>query len=70
MKITLLGTGSPEPTKRRASSGYMVEVADETLLFDCGGALTHPCMWCAGWMDGMPVLLTLTSQVGAWLKMG
>ncbi len=39
MKITLLGTGSPEPHVRRASSGYLVETGSETLLLDCGGGV-------------------------------
>jgi ribonuclease Z len=39
MKITLLGTGSPEPRVRRASSGYLVETGKETLLLDCGGGV-------------------------------
>ncbi len=39
MKLTTLGTGSPEPTVRRASSGYLVEVGEEKLLFDCGGGV-------------------------------
>ena len=37
MKLTLLGTGSPEPYARRASSGYLIDIGDETLQFDCGG---------------------------------
>ncbi len=37
MKVTLLGTGSPEPYARRASPGYLVKVGDEFLQFDCGG---------------------------------
>jgi hypothetical protein len=37
MNLTLLGTGSPESYVRRASSGYLVDVGDETLMFDCGG---------------------------------
>jgi len=36
MKVTLLGTGSPEPMPNRASSGYLVEVGNELLLFDHG----------------------------------
>ncbi len=36
MKITLLGTGSPDPSLARASSGYLVEVAGELVLFDHG----------------------------------
>jgi ribonuclease Z len=39
MKVTLLGTGSPEPHARRASSGYLVETGAETLLLDCGGGV-------------------------------
>lgn len=39
MKLTLLGTGSPEAQVRRASSGYLVEVGNETLLLDCGGGV-------------------------------
>ena len=36
MKVTLLGTGSPVPMLNRASSGYLVEFADEMLVFDHG----------------------------------
>ena len=39
MKITFLGTGSPEPSPRRASSGYLVEVGGERLLLDVGGGV-------------------------------
>ena len=39
MKVTLLGTGSPEPHARRASSGYLIETGSETLLLDCGGGV-------------------------------
>lgn len=39
MKLTLLGTGCPEPSLRRASSGYLVEVGGERLLFDVGGGV-------------------------------
>ena len=37
MKITMLGTGSPEPYARRASPGYLVDVGPESIQFDCGG---------------------------------
>jgi len=37
MKITCLGTGTPESHKRRASSGYLVEVRNDRILLDCGG---------------------------------
>ena len=39
MKITCLGTGTPESHKRRASSGYLVEVGDDLVLLDCGGGV-------------------------------
>ena len=36
MKITLLGTGSPTPSVNRASSGYLVEIGNEMIVFDHG----------------------------------
>jgi len=39
MKVTLLGTGSPEAHVRRASSGYLVEVGADRILLDCGGGV-------------------------------
>ncbi len=39
MKITLLGTGSPESTPSRASSGYLVEIGGDRILLDCGGGV-------------------------------
>lgn len=39
MRLTTLGTGSPEAYARRASSGYLLEVAGQKLLFDCGGGV-------------------------------
>lgn len=39
MKITCLGTGTPESHKRRASSGYLIEVGTDKILFDCGGGV-------------------------------
>ena len=36
MKITLLGTGAPAPSARRAGSGYVVQIAGETFVFDHG----------------------------------
>ena len=39
MKLTILGSGSPEAYVRRASSGYLVDVGTECILFDCGGGV-------------------------------
>lgn len=39
MKLTILGSGSPEAYARRASSGYLLEVGDDKILFDCGGGV-------------------------------
>ena len=39
MIITCLGTGSPEPSLKRASSGYLVEVENKNILIDCGGGV-------------------------------
>lgn len=36
MRVTLLGTGSPIPTLERAGTSLVVEIADETILVDCG----------------------------------
>ena len=41
MNITLLGTGSPVPMQNRASSGYLVELDDEILVFDHGAGAHH-----------------------------
>ncbi|MEM1274488.1 MAG: MBL fold metallo-hydrolase [Pseudomonadota bacterium] len=39
MKLTVLGSGSPEAYARRASSGFLVEIGDDRILFDCGGGV-------------------------------
>jgi len=36
MKLTLLGTGSPVPSLKRASAGYMVSTGDDIVLIDHG----------------------------------
>lgn len=41
MRVTLLGTGSPIPTLERAGTSLVVEIADETILVDCGPGTTH-----------------------------
>ena len=39
LKIICLGTVSPEPNIRRASSGYLIEVENKKILIDCNGAV-------------------------------
>jgi ribonuclease Z len=39
--VTLLGAGVPTPTPRRFGSAYLLDVADRTLLVDCGPASTY-----------------------------
>lgn len=36
MKVTLLGTGSPLPSLKRASSSYLVEIGSDVMLIDHG----------------------------------
>lgn len=36
MKITLLGTGTPIPSLKRSSSGYMIEAGNDVILLDHG----------------------------------
>lgn len=39
MKLTILGSGSPEAYARRASSGFLLEIGADCILFDCGGGV-------------------------------
>ena len=39
MRLTVLGSGSPEAYARRASSGYLIETLHDVILFDCGGGV-------------------------------
>lgn len=39
MKLTILGSGSPEAYVRRASSGFLLEIGADKILFDCGGGV-------------------------------
>ncbi len=41
LKVTLLGTGSPEPRANRHGSAHLVEADGEYLLFDCGPGTTQ-----------------------------
>jgi len=37
MKFTMLGTGTPAPSLTRQSSGYVLELGDDLIVFDHGG---------------------------------
>lgn len=37
MRLTLLGTGTPSPSLKRQSSGYLLETPDKTIVVDHGG---------------------------------
>lgn len=39
VRLTFLGTGAPEPSVRRASSGCLAEIGAEKILLDCGGGV-------------------------------
>ncbi|MEO0485792.1 MAG: MBL fold metallo-hydrolase [Pseudomonadota bacterium] len=39
MRLHVLGSGSPEPYARRASTGLLVEAAGQRILLDCGGGV-------------------------------
>ena len=41
MKLTLLGTGTPAPSLTRQSSGYLIEVGDDTIVIDHGPGAHH-----------------------------
>jgi ribonuclease Z len=41
VRIRLLGTGTPTPSLRRMSSGYLVETASRKILFDFGPGAYH-----------------------------
>jgi len=41
MRIRLLGTGTPTPSLRRMSSGYLVEIGDDVLVLDHGFGAHH-----------------------------
>ncbi len=44
MKITLLGTGTPTPSLKRMSSGYLIEIKGNVILFDNGPGVYHRMM--------------------------
>ena len=41
MRLHLLGTGSPEPSLKRASSGYLLRSGKDTIVFDHGPGAHH-----------------------------
>ncbi|MCC6532895.1 MAG: MBL fold metallo-hydrolase [Burkholderiales bacterium] len=41
MKLTLLGTGTPTPSLKRASSGYLVEIDADVMVWDHGPGSHH-----------------------------
>jgi ribonuclease BN (tRNA processing enzyme) len=41
MKITLLGTGTPEPSLTRQSSSYLIEIGDDLICVDLGPGAQH-----------------------------
>src|SRR5688572_13237630 len=48
-RIFILGAGTPTPTAERFGSSYVVEVAGEYLMFDCGPAATHKLVKAGLW---------------------
>ena len=44
MRLTLLGTGTPTPSLKRMSAGYMVEIDQAVMLFDFGPGCYHRMM--------------------------
>src|SRR5918995_6890105 len=36
MKVTMLGTGTPTPSLKRASSGYLIDVGNDVIVIDHG----------------------------------
>ncbi|MFH1597831.1 MAG: MBL fold metallo-hydrolase [Patescibacteria group bacterium] len=44
MKLTILGTGTSTPTKKRNSSGYFLKIKKKSVLLDCGSGITKQMM--------------------------
>ena len=44
MEIQLLGTGTPTPSLKRMSSGYLIRVGSDVILFDFGPGTYHRLM--------------------------
>ena len=41
MRLTILGSGTPSPSLKRQSSGYLIDVAGDVLVFDHGPGAHH-----------------------------
>ena len=48
-RVHVLGAGTPTPTPARFGSSYVVEVAGEQLMVDCGPAATHKLVKAGLW---------------------
>ena len=48
-RIHVLGAGTPTPTPTRFGSSYVVEVAEDQLMVDCGPATTHKLVKAGLW---------------------
>ena len=48
-RIHVLGAGTPTPTPTRFGSSYVVEVAGEQVMIDCGPAATHKMVKAGLW---------------------
>jgi ribonuclease BN (tRNA processing enzyme) len=46
MRLILLGTGTPAPSLERQSSGYLIEVNGDAILFDHGPGAHHRLLEC------------------------
>ena len=44
MRVRLLGTGTPTPSLKRMSSGYLIETGHRKILLDCGPGAYHRMM--------------------------
>ena len=44
MKIRILGSGTPTPSLERMGSGYLFEIDEDVILFDCGPGVFHRLM--------------------------
>ena len=55
-KIHILGAGTPTPTPSRYGSSYVVEVAGEQLMVDCGPATTYKLVKAGLWPTNIDYL--------------